>query len=95
VPSSELTHVCVSGLSRLSGAAGLLGAGLPVGVLLAAVLVVAAAPAGAAPAGALPVGALPVGALPAGRGGGVRIAASKRLNASLVSPARASAAPAN
>jgi hypothetical protein len=90
VPSSELTHVCVSGLSRLSGAAGLLGAGLPVGVLLAAVLVVAAAPAGAAPAGALPVGALP-----AGRGGGVRIAASKRLNASLVSPARASAAPAN
>ena len=45
--------------------------------------------------GALAVGALAVGALPVGRGGGVRIAASKRLNASLVSPARASAAPAN
>ena len=75
MPSSELTHVCVSGLSRSSGAVGLLGA--------------------AALAGAVPVGALPVGALPAGRGGGVRIAASKRLKASLVSPARASAAPAN
>jgi hypothetical protein len=33
--------------------------------------------------------------VPAGRAGGVRIAASNRLNASLVSPARASAAPAN
>jgi hypothetical protein len=57
VPSSELTHVCVSGLSGAGGALGVGG--------------------------------------PAGRAGGVRIAASNRLNASLVSPARASAAPAN
>jgi len=47
------------------------------------------------PAGAVLAGAVPAGAVPAGRGGGVRIAASKRLNASLVSPASASAAPAN
>jgi hypothetical protein len=47
--------------------------------------------------GGLAVGAPPVGAPPAGRRGVVgwaRIADSNRLNASLVSPARASAAPA-
>jgi hypothetical protein len=45
----------------------------------------------------LAVGGLAAGAPPAGRRGavgGVRIADSNRLNASLVSPARASAAPA-
>jgi hypothetical protein len=79
VPSSELTHVCVSGVSGVSGLSDLAGAG----------------GAGVVPVGVVPVGVVPVGALPVGRGGGVRIAASKRLNASLVRPARASAAPAN
>jgi hypothetical protein len=65
----------------LSGAGGGLEVGGPAGVLVAAVLVAAVPPAGVAG--------------PAGRGGGVRIADSNRLNASLVSPARASAAPAN
>jgi hypothetical protein len=88
VPSSELTQVCVSGLS---GAADVLGLGGPAGALLAGVLLVA----GVLVVAVLLVGALLVGALPAGRAGGVRMAASKRLNASLVSPARASAAPAN
>jgi hypothetical protein len=93
VPSSELTHVCVSGLS---GAADVLGLGGPAGALLAGVLLVAGVLVVAVLlVGALLVGALLVGALPAGRAGGVRMAASKRLNASLVSPARASAAPAN
>jgi hypothetical protein len=87
VPSSELTHVRVSGSAdalggALGGAGGVLGADVLVGVL-------------ALPVGVVPVAALVVGVLPAGRGGGVRIAASKRLNASLVSPASASAAPAN
>jgi hypothetical protein len=80
VPSSELTHICVSGLSVLSGAGAVLGADAAVGVLLAGVLL---------------AGVLPVAVVPVERGGGVRIAASNRLNASLVSPARASAAPAN
>jgi hypothetical protein len=79
----------------LSGPADALGACVPVGALLAGALVVGAPPVDVVPVGALVVGALVVGAPPAGRGGGVRIAASKRLNASLVSPARASAAPAN
>jgi hypothetical protein len=90
VPSSELTHVRVSGASGVSGAVGavggaggVLGADMTSGAL--AVLVVAV----------LPAGVVPAGVVPAGRGGGVRIAASKRLNASLVSPASASAAPAN
>ena len=85
MPSSELTHVCGSGLSSSSGAGAALLADAPAGALVVEVLVV----------GVLVVGVLVVGAVPVGRGGGVRIAASKRLNASLVSPARASAAPAN
>jgi hypothetical protein len=83
VPSSELTHVRGPGAG---GAGGVLGGGVFVGCVLGGVLV--------APAG-VPVLVLVAGVLPDGRGGGVRIAVSKRLNASLVSPARASAAPAN
>jgi hypothetical protein len=86
VPSSELTHVCGSGSAGAAGAGGAGGAG---GVLGADMT------SEALGAGVLGLAVLPAGAAPAGRGGGVRIAASKRLNASLVSPARASAAPAN
>jgi hypothetical protein len=67
-------------VSGVSGFSGALGGDMTSGALVA---------------GALVAGALVAGALPVGRGGGVRIAASKRLNASLVSPASASAAPAN
>jgi hypothetical protein len=79
VPSSELTQV------RVSGVSGAVGGDMTSGALGAGVPRLAV----------LPAGAVPAGAVPAGRGGGVRIAASKRLNASLVSPASASAAPAN
>ena len=84
MPSSELTHVCGSGLAA-AGGVGVLGADMTSEVLAAGVLA----------AGVLGVAVLAAGAVPVGRGGGVRIAASNRLNASLVSPARASAAPAN
>ena len=83
-------------------------AGLGVGVLVVGVAdagavgvgaagVGAAVPAVGAAVGGVAVGGLAVGAPPAGRRGVVgwaRIADSNRLNASLVSPARASAAPA-
>jgi hypothetical protein len=98
VPSSELTHVRVSGVSGVSGALGdAVGAGAGLGVAMTSGVLGADVLVGvlALPVGVVPVAALVVGAVPAGRGGGVRIAASKRLNASLVSPASASAAPAN
>jgi hypothetical protein len=87
VPSSELTHVCVSGFS---GAGGAPGADMTSGVLVVGALVL-----GALLVGVLVVGVPVVGVLVVGRGGGVRMADSNRLNASRVSPARASAAPAN
>jgi len=68
-----------------AGGVGVLDADMTSEVLAAGVLA----------AGVLGVAVLAAGAVPVGRGGGVRIAASKRLNASLVSPASASAAPAN
>jgi hypothetical protein len=80
--------VGVAGVAGL-GAAGLGAAGLGAAGLVAALHVGVLVGGGA-------VGGLAVGG-PAGRrgaAGGVRIADSNRLNASLVSPARASAAPA-
>jgi hypothetical protein len=70
------------------------GGALDVGVLAVAGR---AAGVGVGPAAGVvrAAGVVPAGVVPAGRGGGVRIALSNRLNASLVSPARASAAPAN
>jgi hypothetical protein len=73
-----------------AGVAGAGGAGAGGAGLVAALHVGVVVGGGA-------VGGLAVGAPPAGRRGavgGVRIADSNRLNASLVSPARASAAPA-
>ncbi len=80
----------VGGLSGAGGELGAdaLGAGVPGAGVLGAGGGVLVAPAQV-------LVDLVVVVLPVGRGGGVRSAASKRLNASLVSPARASAAPAN
>jgi hypothetical protein len=78
-----------------AGVLGVVGAG--VGGAGVAVLGAGVLGAGAAVGGAGVLGGLAVGAPPAGRrgvGDWVRIADSNRLNASLVSPARASAAPA-
>jgi hypothetical protein len=87
----------VAGVGVLvAGAAGGGVAGVGVLVVGVAVLVVGAVVGGAVVGGAA-VGGLAVGVPPAGRRGVVgwaRIADSNRLNASLVSPARASAAPA-
>jgi hypothetical protein len=91
VPSSELTQVCVSGVS---GVFGVSGADMTSEALAVGVAGVGLSGAGV-PAAVPLAGVLAVWPLPVGRGGGVRIAASKRLNASLVRPAKASAAPAN
>jgi hypothetical protein len=94
----------VAGLGVGVAGVGVAGAGVGVAVVAVAgvgVPVVGAAAGGVAvgglAAGGVVVGGLAVGVPPAGRRGVVgwaRIADSNRLNASLVSPARASAAPA-
>jgi hypothetical protein len=78
------------------GVGGVAGGGVAVGGVAVGGVAVGGVAVGGVAVGGVAVGGLAVG-VPAGRGGVVgadRIAVSNRLNASLVSPARASAAPA-
>jgi hypothetical protein len=84
------------GVGGVGGVGGVAADGVAVGDVAADQGAVGGVAVGGVAVGGVAVGGLAVG-VPAGRGGVVgaaRIALSNRLNASLVSPARASAAPA-